>query len=96
MKKDTKFKKGNKRSVGKGRPKGAESKKTRDIRHMQNTLLACITDEDLMDLVTVLKREKPETLLAYLAKIAPKELAIKTEQPDIIGKITLFKRGLSN
>jgi hypothetical protein len=72
---DGKFEEGNKK--GAGRPKGAENKFTREVKDVIQRLLNCMTDEDLKEIYTHLKTEKPETLISFIGKIAPKDLNIK-------------------
>jgi hypothetical protein len=74
---DGKFKEGNKQ--GAGRPKGSLNKQTRLIKDVINKLLECSTDDDIQDIYDYLKAEKPEALLAFYAKIAPKKMNVETE-----------------
>jgi hypothetical protein len=62
-----------------GRPKGAENKFTREVKDVIQRLLNCMTDEDLEEIYLHLKTEKPETLINFIGKIAPKDLNVKTD-----------------
>jgi hypothetical protein len=59
-----------------GRPKGAENKFTREVKDVIQRLLNCMTDGDLEEIYLHLKTEKPETLINFIGKIAPKDLNI--------------------
>ena len=72
---DNQFKEGNKQ--GAGRPKGSENKFTREVKDVIQRLLNCMTDKDLQEIYLHLKTEKPETLINFIGKIAPKDLNIK-------------------
>lgn len=71
------FEKGNKH--GKGRPTGSENKATRDIRYIVNKILENVTDKDITTIMTEIKTEKPEALLSFIGKIAPKKLTVDGE-----------------
>ena len=61
---------------GRGRPKGAENQKTRDIKEVVNYLVEAMNDGFLDEMLIKLSEEKPEALLAFIGKIAPKDLNI--------------------
>lgn len=71
------FEKGN--NLGKGRPEGRPNKLTRQVKDVINKLLECMTDEDVRLLYDDLKTNKPEVLISFIGRIAPKDLNVKTE-----------------
>jgi hypothetical protein len=62
-----------------GRPKGSQNKITRQVKDVINKLLECLTDEDILSLYAELRDKKPEVLLNFIGKIAPKDLNVKTD-----------------
>jgi hypothetical protein len=62
-----------------GRPKGSQNKMTRQVKDVINKLLECFTDADIKKLYNKLKDKKPDTLINFLARIAPKDLNVKGE-----------------
>ena len=59
---------------GPGRPKGSENKKTRDIKEVIEYLVDALQDGELDTMLTQLLADKPEAVLAFIGKIAPKKL----------------------
>jgi hypothetical protein len=72
------FEKGHKLATG--RPKGSLGKATRQLKEIQQKLLECYTDDDVESIYSQLKRDKPEALLNYIAKIAPKDLTVEVRE----------------
>jgi len=52
---------------------------TRDIKDVIQTVLQNINDVDIEEIITYLKAEKPEALLSFIGRIAPKDLNVKGE-----------------
>ena len=68
----------------KGRKKGTKNKITREIKDVINKLLECSTDDDIKGIYDELRKDKPEVILNFWGKIAPKVL-------DLSGKIKVDK-----
>jgi hypothetical protein len=71
------FIEGNK--CGKGRPKGSQNKITRDIKEVINKFLEYLTDDKIKDIAERVDSVKPEVLINFVSKIAPKDLNISGE-----------------
>jgi hypothetical protein len=59
-----------------GRQKGTKNKYTKLIREKILELTQCFTPEDIKAVYKDLKEKKPEALLHFLAKVAPKSLDV--------------------
>jgi len=59
-----------------GKPVGTLNKQTREVKEVINYLVSALKDGDLDDMLNYLKREKPEAVLNFLSKIAPKDLTV--------------------
>jgi len=62
-----------------GRPKGAINKQTRDIKAVIAHLIERLQDGKLDEMLDTLFIDKPDVVLNFIAKIAPKDLTIKGE-----------------
>jgi hypothetical protein len=76
-----------------GRAKGTPNKLTREVKDVIQRLLNCMTDEDLKEIYDDLKLNKPETLVGFIGKIAPKDLNVKTDvvKNPILEKLAKFE-----
>lgn len=66
-----------------GRPKGVPNKQTREVKEVINYLVGALKDGDLDDMLEKLKEERPEAVLSFLAKIAPKETTVKIDNEKL-------------
>ena len=66
-----------------GRKKGSKNKYNQVIQKKIEALLDCFTKKDILAIYKDLKKDKPETLVHFLAKIAPKTLALDAESSAI-------------
>ena len=64
---------------GPGRPIGKENKKTRDIKEVVSHLVSSLENGRLDDMLEQLFIDKPEAVLNFIAKIAPKDLNIQAD-----------------
>lgn len=69
--------------ANKGRKPGVPNKQTREIKEVINYLVSALKDGDLDDMLEKLKEEKPEAVLSFLAKIAPKETTVKIDNQKL-------------
>jgi hypothetical protein len=77
-----------------GRKAGSENKTTRDIRYIINKILDNVSDMDIKDILTEIKAEKPEALLSFLGKIAPKKLTVDGEiKNKLLEKLDSYDQG---
>jgi hypothetical protein len=62
-----------------GRQKGTQNKITRDIKEVVNKFLEYLTDDKIKDIAERVDSVKPEVLINFVSKIAPKDLNISGE-----------------
>jgi hypothetical protein len=63
-----------------GRPKGSKNKMTVEIKAVVDKILNYINDdEQLQVILDDIKNNKPEVYLNFVAKLAPKDLNVKTD-----------------
>ena len=67
----------------KGKPKGTLNKQTREIKEVINHLVSAMSKGELNDMLKTLFRDKPEAVLGFLAKIAPKDLTINSTEDSV-------------
>lgn len=75
---------------GPGRPKGSINKEKREIHEVIKSLVNYLGDEEtLFDLVDEVRKKNPAVLINFLARVAPKDLAIsaKDAKPYVIIKL---------
>jgi hypothetical protein len=74
-----------------GRKPGVPNKKTREIQEIVDTLLSALTDGKLDAMLEQLLIDKPEAVMSFIAKIAPKETTVKVDS----GKLEEFEKLLN-
>jgi hypothetical protein len=66
-----------------GRPKGVPNKKTREIQEIVDKLLEALTDGKLDAMLEQLLIDKPEAVMSFIAKIAPKKTTIAIDREKL-------------
>jgi len=65
----------------KGRPKGAISKTNADIKEVINKMVNWINEpEKFEEIMTTVAADKPEVLVNFLAKVAPKDINLNVDE----------------
>jgi len=66
-----------------GRKPGVPNKKTREIQEIVDTLLSALTDGKLDAMLEQLLIDKPEAVMAFIAKIAPKKTTVQIDNAKL-------------
>ena len=65
-----------------GRPKGIPNKQTTEIKQVINTAITYLSKEGkLENILDNLTKNKPEVLLQFISKVAPKTLFVEDQTP---------------
>ena len=76
-----------------GRPKGSPNRINREIKDVVNRILENLDDPRIDKIMIDIMEEKPEAVLSFLGKVAPKDISInKSKEPNrLIEELKLIR-----